>query len=167
MHRSPAPTIDDHIQDELLSMTPRVFMIWNPIYQSRKRYDGYKVFEPRWEIWCELQPSRHKDASNEKAKGDKWNSQHQCWMRRLQVYETSEGEFAHADRALIKGLQLADAWTRDDFYEDTIENPHKNLERLQHRARKEIFAGGAEYYHSYDRTLVGPDVNSGWRWRIR
>lgn len=164
--RAPAPTIEPHIEEALLEMEPKVFLVWNSVHRSFEKF-GTKRWEGRWEIWCELRHSTHPDATNELAETDRWNTDHQCWMRKLQVYETEDGEFAPADRALVKGLKMADAWASRTFYEDHVEDPEIEREEAAMQARREIWQGASEYYRTHNNLRVGGDVNSGWRWRTR
>lgn len=166
MRRAPAPTVDPAIETELLEMSPAVFLVWNSAFRSYEKW-GTTRYEGRWEIWCELRESQHPDASNQLDRTDRWNSEHQCYMRKLQVYETEDGEFAPADRGLVKGLKMADAWADRRFYEEHVEEAHKDREARRRLAREELMRGSAQYYYDHDRLLVGPDVNSGWRWRTR
>lgn len=164
--RAPAPTIEPHIEEALLEMEPKVFLVWNSVHRSFEKF-GTKRWEGRWEIWCELRHSTHPDATNELHETDRWNSDHQCYMRKLQTYQTADGEFAPADERLLVGLRMADAWADRRFYEENIERPFEQQEAAREAARREIYAGGAEYYRTIDSTRVGGHVSSGWRWRIR
>ena len=167
--RSPAPTIPPHIEAALLAMSPRVFMRWNGCYRKTDRMcsAGKPVWEGRWEIWIECADTSHPDAQNERVASDIWNHEAQCWMRKLQTYTNADGSFAPLDERLLVGLELADTWNNRRFYEENVEDPYNKAEVDNIKARREIYEGGANYYKDHDRLLVGPHVNSGWRWRTR
>lgn len=168
--RHGAPTIPDEITDELLEMDPKVFMIWNPCWRAAgKSRQGKTIWEPRWEIWCELRQSSHEDATNTLSKNDRWNPDHKCWMRRLQTYKNADGSFAPVDRRLIVGLRMADAWEpgTDEFYQEHILDPEARRERALQRQIEEAAGAGARYYNKIDSPIVGRHANSGWRWRVR
>ncbi len=164
----PAPTISDQIQHDLDEMWPRVFMVWNSRYGTpHPDVFGSLLYDARWEIWVELTDTSHPGRPLKRNKKDRWNPDANCWMRYLQVYETADGNFAPADRALVIGLQMADTWRDRRFYENYIEDPNdQKIARAQHD-RRTLFADGANYYRNHDRLLVGPHANSGWRWRTR
>ena len=166
----PAPTIPDHIAEALAEMTPECFLIWNPrVYQRMDKTldDGSNPWEGRWEIWIELENSRHDDAKNIRQESDRWNTDKQCWMRKLQSYETADKEYAPLDWGLIIGLEMADTWKNRLFYEDNILAPEE-AENLAAEARQnDILKGVINYYHNYNKTQVGAAVSSGWRHRIR
>ncbi len=165
--RQDAPSIPKEILAELSAMSPRVFMQWNPRVYKVSDINGIH-YEGRWEIWCELSNSRHPDASNVLEKTDQWNTDEQCWMRKLQLYQTEGGDFAPADRALIIGLNLADAWADRLFYENKVVDPHEREEMQQTARRVEIQHGGAEHYRNFDKPTVGAHSKGGnWRWRNR
>lgn len=163
----PAPSIEPHIQAQLDAMSPRVFLLWNPRVRTyRVRSEGTQ-WEGRWEIWCELRHSTHPDATNELGRTDRWNTDAQCWMRKLQIYEDTDGGFAAADQGLIKGLEMADTWANRLFYEDHVRDPHAREEARSSLAMREAAAGSSNYFRNLDSTSVGRHVNSGWRHRIR
>jgi len=162
----PAPTIPDHIAEALREMSPEVFLIWNPKMYERKDktlIDGSHPWEGRWEIWIELQPSTHKDATNELAETDKWNTDRQCWMRRLQAYETEDKEYAPLDWGLIIGLEMADTRRNRRFYEEHIEDAWEEELEAADRKRASLWKGVANYYKNFNNVSVGQYVNSGWR----
>lgn len=169
MHYQEAPTIPDEIQQELLEMTPKTFMIWNPTWRETEvpGAQGKPIYEPRWEIWCELRDVSHPEAKNQLADSDRWNTEHQCWMRKLQTYETADGEFAPVDRGLIIGLRLADTWARDNFYEEFVDEPFFARERALQDRVDDASAYASRYYANLDNPSVGPYVSKGWRHRIR
>ncbi len=157
------PTIDEAVLRELLEDNPRTFMVWN----SRYRYDEHlREWEPRWVIWKELKPSRHPKATNERYKSDVWNSDFQCWTRKLQTYMTEAEEFAAADRALITGLAMANSWASRLWYEEMIEEPFAKSEEDKKEERRVLYQDATGYYDRYSNPIVGRHANSGWRWRI-
>jgi hypothetical protein len=162
----PAPTIPDHIAEALAEMSPEVFLVWNPRMYERKDKvlsDGSHPWEGRWEIWIELTHSTHEDANNELAETDRWNSDKQCWMRRLQAYETEDKEYASLDWGLIIGLEMADTRKNRRFYEDHIEDAWEaELDRAE-RTRANTWAGVANYYKNHNNVSVGRHFSSGWR----
>lgn len=164
--RQPAPTIPPGVQDDLDAMTPGVFLVWNSAWENRGTEDQ-PVWEPRWEIWCELTDVSHPDARHQLSDKDVWNTDAQCWMRFLQTYETAEGDFAPADERLIVGLQLADTWSNRRFYEDWVEGAYDAQQASLAKARRETIIGHSEYYDNYDRPVIGPGTGGDWRWRIR
>lgn len=159
----PAPALDPAIEQELYSMYPRHFLRWNPRHQKV----GEK-WEGRWEIWIELAEVAHPDfkhfVDHDK---DVWNTDAQCWMRRLQAYTYEDGSFAPADERLLIGLEMADTWSNRRFFEDHVEEPHSRKEEEATRHIRDISAGSANYYRRIDSPIVGRHVNSGWRWRIQ
>jgi hypothetical protein len=165
----PAPTIEPHIQADIAAMWPRVFMQWNPRHAVRKRDErGKKVWDARWEIWVELTDVSHPDAKHWYSDNDVWNTDEQCWMRYLQVYETEAGGFAPADERLVIGLEMADTWKNRRFYDEHIEVPHEIQEFRQLDEVRQVTQASSEYYRTLDRTLVAPGGRGGdWRWRIR
>lgn len=168
----PAPAIPDHIQESLDDMYPRVFLRWNARHgKPTREVDDRPVWdEPRWEIWVELKSVSHPGAKNIRQKTDLWNTDAQCWMRRLQTYENADGSFAPADERLIVGLQMADTWANRRFYEDHVEAPYIAAETAEMKRRQEIYEGAAEYYAHHDRLVVAPYSKGGtadWRWRTR
>jgi len=167
--QSDAPSIPKEILEELSSMSPRVFMQWNSRVFKANDLNGVH-WEGRWEIWCELMHSSHPDAKNTLYKTDAWNTDAQCWMRKLQVYQTEGGDFAPADRALIVGLKMADAWADRLFYENKIEDPYEREEVRQVSRRVEAASGGAAHYRNFNNPTVGAHRGSSradWRHRIR
>lgn len=162
LHTQPAPTIDRDVEAALLSMYPRVFLKWNSHW---KELDEGK-WDARWEIWIELTDVSHPQAKNKLAPSDKWNTDAQCWMRRLQAYTNADGSFAPADWRLIQGLEMADTWANRRFYEERIEAAAEAQEAADRKATSEMHRGLISYYDRYTTTSVGRHVNSGWRWRI-
>lgn len=166
----PAPSIPEHLERELLSLYPKVFMIWNPRYRRpgvKPPLKGEEWDTPRWEIWSELVQSYHANARNQRLDSDVWNTDHQCWMRRLQVYENADGSFAPVDERLLVGLELADGWKNRRLYEEGIEDPYEAQEEARKRVFMEAAAGSASYFSKLDSTIVGRHANSGWRHKIR
>ena len=167
--QSDAPHTPKEILVELSAMSPRVFMQWNP--RVFKVGDYRQTWEGRWEIWCELMYSGHPEAKNTLAKTDSWNTDAQCWMRKLQVYQTEGGDFAPVDRALIVGLKMADTWADRLFYKNNIEDPYEREEIRQVSRRVEAASGGAAHYRNFNNPTVGAHASkhgrAGWRHRIR
>lgn len=134
-------------------MEPAVFLRWSKAKAC-------------WELWSELRYSAHPDATNERAKSDRWNTEHQCWMRFFQNYRHADGRFAHADRALITGLEMADAWANRKFYEEHIEAPEQAREAAQLKTREQLMSDAARYYHGIPNPIIAPHARGGkadWR----
>lgn len=161
----PAPELPEDIVGALDSMSPRVFLRWNPRY----RETGFSTqrWNARWQIWCELNETTQEDAAPNRAESDEWNSEAKCWVRRLQTYSNADGSFAPIDERLLIGLEMADTWVNRRFYEDHVEDPYNYQEQEDERARGQIYADGAQHYMAYDTLSVGQHFNSGWRWRHR
>ena len=168
--RSDAPHLPKEILAELSALSPRVFMQWNPVLYKVNDLNGIH-YVGRWEIWCELMHSTHPDAKNVRYEIDRWNTDNQCWMRKLQVYQTEGGDFAPADRALIVGLKMADTWADRLFYKHNIEDPHEREEIRQVARQVEASSGGAAHYRNFNNPTVGAHRpqgrGAGWRWRNR
>ena len=166
--QSDAPCIPKEILAELSAMSPKVFMQWNSRTYKADDLRGVH-WEGRWEIWCELRTSAHPDATNERYRTDRWNTDAQCWMRKLQVYQTEGGDFAQVDRGLIVGLKMADAWADREFYKNNIEDPHEQEELRQDARRVEVLSGGVSHYDRYNSPIVGAHrgrhARADWRWR--
>lgn len=148
-----APSVPREIQQELLDMNPKVFLRW-----SRKKLV--------WELWSELKHSSHPLATNELGESDRWNTDHQCWMRFFQNYRTEEGKFAPADRALIKGLKLADTWSNRLFYEEHIEQPEEMEELARTKQNRDLFGAASRYYRGVPNPIVAPygrNTKADWR----
>lgn len=166
----PAPTIPDHISEALAEMSPETFLLWNGrVYENKAKVlsNGAHPWEGRWEIWIELRDSSHPDAKNQRQRSDKWNTDRQCWMRKLQMYETKDKEYAPLDWGLIVGLQAADGWSNRRYYEDNILAPEDAVNLSAARRQEDIIKGVTNHYHNYNKTSVGSSVSSGWRHRIR
>ena len=164
----PAPTIPEHINEALLEMEPRVFLRWNKqVYQRHdlSLTDGTHPWEGRWEIWCELANSRHPDATNERQRTDRWNTEHQCLMRKLQNYETDQKEYAPLDWGLITGLEMADGWSDRLFYEDKVYKPKEAVDALAASRQDDIIRGVTDHYSNYNQVQVGAGDSSGYRHR--
>ena len=165
------PTVPDHITEKLRELNPPVYLKWNPRYEKRTRSDGIEVWEPRWVIYSELPQSYHPDAGNVKSDIDIYDPERGVWMRRLQTYETEDGEFAKADMGLVKGLRMMDHMMKelgtDQFYEDTLVAADEREEEEQRKKLRDAAAGSKSYYDSYDNPIVGPDTLGNWRHRIR
>lgn len=156
------PSIPDEIQAELLSHSPRTFMVWN----SRWKFDtSTGIWEPRWEIWKELRHSSHPLATNTRADSDRWNTEHQCWMRKLQTYHADEAmtQFAPVDRRLLIGMKMADTFDDRLWFENHVEAPEQAREEAGQKDRRDLIAARRRYYHNYKSPIVGRHVNSGWR----
>jgi hypothetical protein len=145
-----APTVDAGIQAALLSMFPKSFLTWDHRAE-------------RWQIWIELRDVSHPGAKNKRMDTDKWNTDHQLWMRKLQNYTHADGSFAPADERLIMGLEMADTWSNKRFYEDHVEEPEAKFEASKAADHRDMFGQAARYYHSIPNPIVGRHVNSGWR----
>jgi hypothetical protein len=162
----PAPTIPDHIAEALREMEPEVFLIWNPrMYERKDKFltNGDHPWEGRWEIWIALTDSTHPDAKNERMKTDRWNTDRQCWMRKLQTYETEDKEYAPLDWGLITGLEMADTRRNRRFYEEHVHNVWEAELEAAERTRMNTWAGVANYYEKHNNVIVGRHFNSGWR----
>lgn len=149
-----APSVDEGVQQALLEMTPRTFLRW-----SRRSHC--------WEIWCELRDSSHPDAANARARGDRWNTDAQMWMRKLQLYRTADGEFAPADWRLVQGLEMADAWANRRFYEEHIEEAYDTQEMQRMAQNRQMFRDAGRYYHGIPNPIVAPRGGHGGKadWR--
>jgi hypothetical protein len=139
---SHAPTVDQHIQDELLALFPRVFLRWS--------HD-----KNRWELWSELTNVTHPDARHTRAKGDRYVSEFGCWVRFLQVYKNEDESFAPADERLLVGLAMADTWANRRFYEERIVEPHKYAEMRKKAEMQDLASSAARYYHKIQNPIVG------------
>ena len=163
-----APHIPEEILFELNAMSPKVFMEWNPRVRLEINHTSWRG---RWEIWCELRDSHHPDATNILYRTDRWNTDAQCWMRKLQVYQTEGGDFAPADEALIIGLNLVDVWADRLFYQNNIVDPHTRDEIRRTLMASNAASGGASYYRNFNNPTVGAHsgkhARSDWRWRQR
>lgn len=167
--QSDAPSVPKEIELELLAMEPKTFMLWNARVFKANDLNGVH-WEGRWEIWCELRESQHEDANNELYRTDRWNTDFQTWMRKLQLYQTEEGNFAPVDRALVIGLNMADTWADRLWYQNNIEVPHDHEEAVRVARSVEAASGGASYYRNFNNPTVGGHRGSsraGWRHRIR
>lgn len=164
--RADAPHAPEEILAELASLSPRVFMEWNPMVA--KSTDYRDTYEGRWEIWCELVHSTHPKAKNERQKTDRWNTDEQCWMRKLQVYQTEDRGYAPVDRGLLIGLRMADTWANRRFYEENVEIPYDLGEAAQSAVSREAIMAGGSYYNNFNNPTVGRHSKGGnWRWRNR
>lgn len=162
---SAAPTVDPWITEALDSMYPRVFLKWNPRFKeiAKGRWDA------RWEIWCELIDNSHpgiRGRVHGLNDGDKWNTDAQCWMRKLQAYQTVDYEFAPVDGRLIVGLEMADTWANRRFFEDHFDAPEAEKERLASNISRDAIGDAARYYRKFENPIVGAHFNSGWRGKL-
>lgn len=169
LRTQPAPSIPPHIQEELDSLWPRVFLRWQPRYKPV----GEEGWEGRWEIWVELDATSHPDFDARRKhildpERDIWNTDAQCWMRFLQTYTHEDDSFAPADERLIVGLEMADTWSNPHFYREHIEEAYERSEQARIQSFKEAARGSSSYFDDLDRTLVGPHSRTAdWRHRIR
>lgn len=162
-----APNIPKEILADLSAMVPRVFLEWNPRLFKANDTNGV-YWEGRWEIWCKLEHSTHPDARNARYVSDRWNTDVQCWMRKLQVYQTEGGDFAPADRGLIVGLNMADTWANRLFYEEHVIAPNVRIEEARMAVTREMVSAGSSYYRNFNNPIVGSYGGTrGWRWRDR
>lgn len=161
-----APTIEPSILAALKDLgRPRDFLRWNPRFAPEPANQDH--WQGRWEIWCELMDVAHPLAKNKLAETDEWDSEHQCWVRFLQTYQTADEKFAPADERLIVGLEMANTWKNRRFYEDHVEEPEAREDRMKMLMGQEQIKEGSRYFRKFDSTSVGAYVNSGWRWRTR
>lgn len=139
-----APTVPEWIDRELVAMEPRHFLRF-----------------PRggpWEIWIELNPKWRP------MKGDRWHTDAQCWVRRLQAYTQEDGTFAPIDCRLLVGLELADTWANRRFYEDNVEAPEAAREAALSATTRTLANDAYKYYKNYANPTVGAGHNRpGWR----
>lgn len=165
------PHVPDHITEQLRALDPPVFLKWNSTHSRRTRSDGIEVWEGRWIIYSQLRESQHPDAQNIKTGIDVYDSERGLWLRKLQTYQTEDGEFAGADMGLVKGLRLMDAKMRElgseKFYRQTLEAADEREQEQQRSQLREAAAASSSYYDSYNNPIVGPDTLGNWRHRIR
>lgn len=153
VHRESAPHVPDHIEAQLRSMHPMHFLRWN----------GDRGC---WEIWIELRERAHPDAENQLAETDRWNTDEQCFMRKLQNYVTAEGGYAPANQGLITGLQMCDAWLKENFYEENFESEEERIQAMRQILQK-ASAASTRYYKDFDNPKVGRHTTGDWRHRYR
>lgn len=152
-----------------LGFETRVLWRPHPIWDRVKRY--YAVDQdPRWEIWCELQPSRHPDAKNQHADtdiqiDDKWFRKLITWAQRDERF--SDIGYADLD-GVTEALRMANSWRSRTFFDDKIERPGIAADERQKQERLDLIRAGASHFHGLDSPRIGRYTKSAdWRWRYR
>lgn len=141
---------------------PEPFLVWNPV--AREAGEGW---EPRWEIWVELEENHHPEAQNFRARTDRYFTERGCWARKLQSWEHEDGSFAPVDARLVRALKMADTWSRGRFYEEQVDEPYRRNQRERSERLARGAAAAASYYDRWDSPVIGPHTSGDWRHRIR
>lgn len=151
-------------------MEPPVFLKWNPTHEKRTMHDGVEVWEGRWVIYVKLAENAHPDANHNITEIDEYFDEHDCWARKLQTYETEDGEFAPADMGLVKGLRIVDAWNRRDEILESMDNAETTQDRIRETARKAAESAASHYFdYNNPKVSMNPETPhpGSWRHRIR